>query len=603
MMQRKLVTGFLLLLLTGTALLVPSCHKDPFNWKPEAMLVTKPDSGLTTQIFDFLVDITNLPTSQREFYVRWDFNGDSLWDDSFTALPSVKHRFYQKGVHQVKAEILTEDGQRIAVSRDIRISQGFSAPHAAFSIDPPESHYLTNFTFNADSTFDDEDLFSSLLFNWDFEDDGVWDTGISSSPVARHTYRKAGNYKVRLSAMDPTRRVSTVIRTLVVTLHDDGIQPDFTWSPAEATVKDTFILDATLTKDTTGSNRVFSYTWDVKSEVTYGPFDDPRFAHVFWFAGAQQISLTATDQSGLSNKITKEFYVGKENKPPRPAIQISTPYGNIATNFFLSSWYSLDDVTPPSEMLVRWDFEGDGNWDTGWSYDKILFHQFAQAGEYWITLEAEDGGGARAIAKTRVLVSPYSSPTGFILDRRDGKYYGTVKIGDQWWMSDNLDYRTNPKMKIPMLQICFAESNGLCDLYGSLYQAERAVGYTEAGNNMCPEGWRMPTRADWLKLAEQVPPVNGRDAMLVGGSLGFNAKYTGYADFAFKYDSFGRIVDTLYHFYDMTKKVQFLSLTSRNFFEEHQAHFYMGVQNDFDGVDFRWGNLNGYFYARCVKDE
>ncbi|MFA5817434.1 MAG: PKD domain-containing protein, partial [Bacteroidales bacterium] len=203
-MAKSYSIGNFFLLLIVVAILVPGCRKDRSIWKPEGVLVLKPDSGLTTQTFDFRVDILNLPASQEEFYVRWDLNGDSIWDESFTAFPTVKHRFYQKGIHTVKAEILTEDGQRFTLNKNIRIDQGYSAPHAAFLIDPPESNYLTEFTFDASSTFDDEDPFSSLQFRWDFENDGAWNTELSPDPIAKHKYKRSGNYEVKLSVTDPT---------------------------------------------------------------------------------------------------------------------------------------------------------------------------------------------------------------------------------------------------------------------------------------------------------------------------------------------------------------------------------------------------------------
>lgn len=128
----------LFLLLIAAVILIPSCHKDQFNWKPDAVLIMKPDSGLTTQTFDFRINMLNLPPSQEEFYIRWDLNGDSIWDASFSSQPTVSYRLYQKGVHMVRAEILTEDGQRFTLQHPIRIDQGYSAPHAIFSVDPPE---------------------------------------------------------------------------------------------------------------------------------------------------------------------------------------------------------------------------------------------------------------------------------------------------------------------------------------------------------------------------------------------------------------------------------------------------------------------------------
>lgn len=592
-------------LLIAIAVLIPSCHTEKDIWNPELLLIMKPDSGLTTQTFDFRIDIPNLPSNQQEFYIRWDMNVDSIWDASFTAFPSISHRFYQKGNYNIKVEILTIDGQRLTLNKTVKVGQGYSAPHAAFKIDPQESNYLTEFTFDASSTFDDEDPFSSLLFRWDFEDDGVWDTNSSPDPVTKHTYKRSDNYSVKLSVTDITHRTATESKILVVNLHDELIHPDFTWSPAQATVKDTFLLDASATNHEIDSSRIFAYTWDIRNEVTYGPFTNPEFLHMFWSAGMERVTLTVKDQFGLSNSITKEFYVIKENKPPSPKIFVPSPFGNIATSFFLSSWLSTDDVTAPSQMLYRWDFEGDGNWDTGWSKEMTLFHQFSIPGEFWVTLEAEDEGGERATVKTKFLVSKYSNPTGYIQDKRDGRCYGTVKIGDQWWMSDNLDYRTNPKMDIDMLQICYDENQGMCDQYGSLYQGERTIGYTKSGQNICPEGWRLPMKEDWLKFGENVDQNSGRTSLMVGGSLGFNAHYGGTATYIIIYTLTNppEPVDTVYTFRNLHDEARFLSITSRSYFDELRCLFHLGFRSDSQGVDITWGNLNAYFSVRCIKDE
>jgi len=92
--------------------------------------------------------------------------------------------------------------------------------------------------------------------------------------------------------------------------------------------------------------------------------------------------------------------------------------------------------------------------------------------------------------------------------------------------------------------------------------------------------------------------------MEVGGSLGFNARYTGSGSFAFEFDTItGDIVDTSYTFNGLGKEVKFLSITKRSYFERSQSQFYMGLMKNYDGVDFLWGDLNGYFYARCIKKE
>ncbi|MFO7617157.1 MAG: PKD domain-containing protein, partial [Bacteroidales bacterium] len=203
-------------LLMALLLLIPACEKDKGNWSPDARLVIEPDSGLTTQVFDLSVNILNLPSSHRSVFLRWDLDGDSIWDVPFTADQATKHRFYQKGTHRIRVELLTEDGQNKLIYRNVKVEQGYSSPQVHLKIDPAIGHYRTEFTFDASQTFDDEDAYSDLQFRWDFENDGVWDTESGHLPVVTHTYPSPGNYTVRLSVTDPTRRTATLTRVLEV---------------------------------------------------------------------------------------------------------------------------------------------------------------------------------------------------------------------------------------------------------------------------------------------------------------------------------------------------------------------------------------------------
>jgi len=598
-LNRELVC---MLLIITLVVMLADCRKELTDWNPNVALVVKPDSGLTTQTFDLAVDINNLPKDQSEFYIRWDLNGDSVWDAPFSALPSITHRFYHQGIQSVKVEVLTKDGKQLVLGKKIHVNQGYSAPHTAFTISPSTGHYRTDFVFDASSTFDDEDAFESLQFKWDFDNDGYWDTASGNVPISRHTFQRAGTYTVKLCVTDPSQRMSTLTKALVVTMVDSLIHPDFTWTPTEATVKDTIRLDASATHDDSDSTRFFTYSWSIQGEVGYGPFTDPVFPHQFWKEGTQKVTLTATDLNGLYNSITKEIYLYKENRPPIPAIQVPAVYGNIVTNFFFSAWPSRDDVTPPSRLLIRWDFDGDGSWDTGWSYEKTIYHQFGMPGTFQVALQAKDEGGAMANAYIEIQVSSSTNPTGFILDKRDNRYYGTVKIGEQWWMSDNLDYRFEPKAMPPLLRQCFDEKEEECDQYGSLYYGERSVAYVNAGKKICPEGWRIPTKADWDLLYQQVPRTGGRAALMAGGSLGFNAKYTGYASYAIVLNDFDKPKDTIWEFIGLDKDVKFLSQTTRPFLYRNQTQSIMWLRKNFDGMDVWWDDPDCFYYIRCIKE-
>lgn len=61
---------------------------------------------------------------------------------------------------------------------------------------------LTPVTFDASSSSDVPDVVGQLVYRWDWEADGVWDTTFTNSPLAVHRYNLAGTKTVRLEAKD-----------------------------------------------------------------------------------------------------------------------------------------------------------------------------------------------------------------------------------------------------------------------------------------------------------------------------------------------------------------------------------------------------------------
>jgi uncharacterized protein (TIGR02145 family) len=89
-----------------------------------------------------------------------------------------------------------------------------------------------------------------------------------------------------------------------------------------------------------------------------------------------------------------------------------------------------------------------------------------------------------------------------------GKSYQTVKIGTQCWFRENLNIGTRINGRKTQTnngiieKYCYGDNEANCNTYGGLYQWAELMQYvsTEGAQGLCPDGWHIPTDAEWSTL-------------------------------------------------------------------------------------------------------
>ncbi len=209
-------------------------------------------------------------------------------------------------------------------------------------------------------------------------------------------------------------------------------------------------------------------------------------------------------------------------------------------------------------------------------------------------------------------------PSTEFCDFRDATVYGYVKIGEQIWMAENLNYAyTKETANLDSLSFCYDNSADSCEKYGRLYTwsaaMDSAAVFSENGKDcgygttcsatgnvrgVCPDGWHLPSNEEWNILKSFV-------AGNTTGGVGYALKSTsGWNDDGNGSDAFGfgalpagrRYGDGV--FYYVFKYAQFWSSTeldanSAYYRELCYSDAYLIMLDHFKNLAFS---------VRCVKD-
>jgi len=111
--------------------------------------------------------------------------------------------------------------------------------------------------------------------------------------------------------------------------------------------------------------------------------------------------------------------------PPVAAFTVTPTVGNLTTTFQVDASASSDAHDPPSALQVRWDWEGDGVFDTEWNGTKVAQHLYGEAGSFAITLEVIDTRGFTDHVSHDILVDATPPLTAISLE-------GTLGL-DGWY--------------------------------------------------------------------------------------------------------------------------------------------------------------------------
>ena len=222
-------------------------------------------------------------------------------------------------------------------------------------------------------------------------------------------------------------------------------------------------------------------------------------------------------------------------------------------------------------------------------------------------LDPESSNSSEKPSSDKV-VDPAEVTSGTMTDSRDGQTYKTVTIGSQTWMAENLNYETANSY-------CYNDNAANCTKYGRLYTWAAAMdsagtwstngkgcGYNKTCSptgtirGVCPEGWHLPTNAEFETLFTAVGGSSNAGTKLKSTS-GWNED-NGTDDYSFSALPAG--YRSAFSSYNRREGdgANFWSSTGSDSSDAYYMYLYYFGGN----VELRSYSKDNGFSVRCVKD-
>ena len=174
-------------------------------------------------------------------------------------------------------------------------------------------------------------------------------------------------------------------------------------------------VDAAASTDSDGTIRSYAWTFGDGASAT-----GATATHAYGDAGTYTVTLTVTDDHGLTGTTTREVTVG--TGLPTAAFE--------ATTSGLTASVDAGGSTDPDGTITgyAWTF-GDGTTAAG----RTASHAYAGAGTFTVTLTVTDDDGQRATTTQDVTVSPAARVLGRdAFERSATSGWGSAELGGAW---------------------------------------------------------------------------------------------------------------------------------------------------------------------------
>ncbi len=182
--------------------------------------------------------------------------------------------------------------------------------------------------------------------------------------------------------------------------------------PYKVRIGQTFFLNGSKSYDPDSNLSLLFYRWNFGDGTSEILAENPT--HNYSNAGVYTVVLTVVDRDGRSNLTSTTVTVAGALSDNMPPVGIISPPSGLRTNqverFNATSSYDSDGTI----VSYRWDYNGDGVYETNWTSTSQGSFVYASAGSYVVTLQVKDDTNAvNSTTALVVVVAPPKKSPGF----------------------------------------------------------------------------------------------------------------------------------------------------------------------------------------------
>ena len=310
----------------------------PSSLKSAAPLVAVPGSVTLTgsAASGGINDAVTLSASGGDLY-DWDLDGDGVFEITDDATGSQTANTSATGIVRPAVRSHDSGGEAVALGGLSLLIIGNSRPTASATANPQSGPAPLDVTFTGIAE-DNEDDASALTFAWDFDGDGIYDTGTDTQTPDVQTYDSAGTWNAKFRVTDSGGAWD--LDTVAIAI-GEGLRgwptANLQVSPDSSEKNSPFIFDASGSIDPGGA--ITNFEWDTDFDGIFSESSNGEDA----LAGQAMVQLS-WPQAG-------EY---------RVAVQVSDANGHTATvqisvtvhGWLITNLQTAESVALRSNLLI-----------------------------------------------------------------------------------------------------------------------------------------------------------------------------------------------------------------------------------------------------------